>query len=162
MTRQARLEIRWMIRLDLAEVLAIEAASHRYPWSEADFTAILRRRSAIGMVALAIDAPGAPVVGFSVYEYQSHSIELLNLAVRPDWRRRGVGRRLLARPLAKLKPDGRARLKAIVPDDTPDAHYFFRACGLRAMPVVLRGHFGEDRDGYTFVHRIPAAVAAGT
>ena len=43
--------IRWMIRRDMAEVLAIEQASFEFPWKDKDFLRCLRQRNVIGMVA---------------------------------------------------------------------------------------------------------------
>ena len=60
----SKVHIRWMIRRDMAEVLAIEADSFEYPWSEDDFIRCLRQRNVIGMVAELDDR----IVGFMVYE----------------------------------------------------------------------------------------------
>ena len=43
-----RTHIRWMIRRDMPEVLAIEAASFEFPWLEDDFIRCLRQRNCIG------------------------------------------------------------------------------------------------------------------
>ena len=48
---QTRVHIRWMIRRDMPEVLAIEHASFEYPWCEEEFLRVLRQRNCIGMVA---------------------------------------------------------------------------------------------------------------
>ena len=48
---KVRVHIRWMIRRDMADVLAIENASFEFPWLEDDFIRCLRQRNCIGMVA---------------------------------------------------------------------------------------------------------------
>ena len=45
---QTRVHIRWMIRRDMPEVLAIEHASFEYPWCEEEFLRVLRQRNCIG------------------------------------------------------------------------------------------------------------------
>ncbi|MEK6238743.1 MAG: ribosomal-protein-alanine N-acetyltransferase RimI, partial [Planctomycetales bacterium] len=49
--RELRVHIRWMIRRDMPEVLAIENSSFEFPWSEEDFLRSLQQRNCIGMVA---------------------------------------------------------------------------------------------------------------
>ena len=46
-----RIQLRWMIRRDMPEVLAIEQEAFEFPWSDEDFTRCLRQRNCIGMVA---------------------------------------------------------------------------------------------------------------
>ena len=58
---QVRVHIRWMIRRDMPEVLAIEHASFEFPWCEEEFLRVLRQRNCIGMVA----EYGERVVGFT-------------------------------------------------------------------------------------------------
>lgn len=78
-TQQVRTHIRWMIRRDMPEVLAIEAASFEFPWLEDDFIRCLRQRNCIGMVAEHDDR----VVGFMIYELNKSRIQVLNFATAP-------------------------------------------------------------------------------
>ena len=83
-----RVHIRYMIRRDMPEVLAIEQASFQCPWIEEEFLSYLRERNTIGMVA----EVGEKVVAFFIYELHEKHLTLLNLAVHPDYRRQGIGR----------------------------------------------------------------------
>ena len=56
-------QIRWMIRRDMAEVLDIERDSFEFNWTEEDFLSCLRQRNCIGMVA---EHEGR-VCGFMIY-----------------------------------------------------------------------------------------------
>ena len=73
-------QIRWMIRRDMAEVLQIERSSFEYHWTEADFLHCLRQRNCIGMVA----EHGNRVVGFMIYELFKNRLHILNFAVAPE------------------------------------------------------------------------------
>lgn len=42
------IQIRWMIRKDMPQALAIENAAFSFPWTEDDFIRALRRRNCIG------------------------------------------------------------------------------------------------------------------
>ena len=48
---QCDVQIRWMIRRDMPEVLDIERLSFEFAWTEEDFLCCLRQRNCIGMVA---------------------------------------------------------------------------------------------------------------
>lgn len=137
-----RVHIRWMIRRDMPEVLAIEHASHDYPWCEEDFLRVLRQRNCIGMVA----EYGEQVVGFMIYELHKSKLQVLNFAVAPEHRRAGVGHQMIAKLVGKLSSHRRTRIVATVRETNLDAQLFFRVEGFRASEV-LREQFedtGED------------------
>ena len=78
--QEVRVHIRWMIRRDMPEVLAIEGESFEFPWLEDDFIRCLRQRNCIGMVAEHEDR----VVGFMIYELHKTRIHVLNFAVADE------------------------------------------------------------------------------
>ena len=143
--------IRWMIRRDMEEVLAIEGTAFEYPWTEEDFVSCLRRRNCIGMVAERDDR----VLGYMVYELHKTRIHLLNFAVRPsDWGR-GIGRQLVRKLKSKLSSQRRTRLSLEIRESNLDAQLFFRAMGFRATST-LRDFYDESReDAYLFQYYHP-------
>src|SRR5688500_11228918 len=88
---QLPVHIRWMIRRDMTDVLAIESGSFEFPWSEEDFVRCLRQRNCIGMVA----EHNERVVGFMIYELHKNRLHILNFAVNEQLRRRGVGSQMV-------------------------------------------------------------------
>src|SRR5881227_1489491 len=96
---KVRVHIRWMIRRDMPEVLTTELASFEYAWTEDDFLKCLRQRNCIGMVVEVDNLPGEPLAGFMIYGLEKRALEIINIAVHPNLRRRGVG----AEMVAKLK-----------------------------------------------------------
>jgi ribosomal-protein-alanine N-acetyltransferase len=145
-----RVHVRWMLRLDLPAVLAIEQSGSAQPWTEDDLLRALRRRNCIGMVA----EHGARVVGSMLYELHPDHLRLLAMAVDPESRRRGVGRQMVAKLVAKLSPGRRALITFDVRETHLDSHRFLHAQGFEATGV-LREHFGDTHeDAYRFVHRI--------
>ncbi len=137
--------IRWMIRRDMPEVMAIEEASFAEPWSEDDFVRSLRQRNCIGMVA-EIDER---VVGYMVYYLEKTRLDLANIAVHPDFRRRGVATAMINKLKGKLQSQRRNRLRLIVGDWNLRAQVFFRACGMLATEVE-REAFYDGSDAYRF------------
>ena len=86
---------------DLDEVLAIERISFLTPWSRGAFLYEMRQNPA-ARCWVARGAPPAPsVLGYLCLWEISPEIHITNLAVHPEWRRRGVARRLLAAALAE-------------------------------------------------------------
>lgn len=155
---QVRYHIRWMIQRDMPEILCIENAAAATPWTEEEFRACLHKRSCIGMVA----EHGERVVGFMVYELTKGQFNLLNLAVHPQHRRKGIGQLLCAKLQSKLALDRRPSLRLVVPETNLPAQLFFRAVGVKATQV-LRHHFATDEDGFVMEQTLlPLVEAAGS
>lgn len=147
--QQIAVHIRWMIRRDMPEVLAIETASFEFPWTEEDFVRCLRQRNCIGMVAELDER----VVGFMVYELNKSHLHVLNFAVHPDYRRRGIGRRMIDKLASKLSAQGRTRLILEVRETNLGAQLFFRAMGFRAVCVLHDFYEDTSEDAYRMVYR---------
>lgn len=141
---QLQVHVRWMIERDFAEVLAIENMAFEYPWDDRELRISLRQHNVIGMVATVEDE----VVGYVIYLLHPHCLQLMNLAVRVDSRRRGVGRQLVACLQRKLSPGGRSKITLAVRETNLKAQLFFRALGFRSTSV-LRGWYDEtSEDAY--------------
>ena len=154
---QSRVHIRWAIKRDLPEVLAIEQASFTLPWQEEDFLKALRQRNTIGNVAELCLPKGHPnytgewpIVGYMVYEL-GPCLTILNLAVHPAHRRCGVGRQMVAKLQSKLSPR-KNRIRVDVSEASLPGHLFFRAVGFEAVRV-LRNHYDTGEDAYRFEYR---------
>ena len=147
--QEVRVHIRWMIRRDMPEVLAIEAYSFEFPWLEDDFIRSLRQRNCIGMVAEYEDR----VVGSMIYELHKSRIHVLNFAVAPEHRRSGVGSQMLAKLTAKLSLQRRSRIILEVRETNLPAQLFFRENGFRAVSV-LHGYYSDTpEDAYIMQYR---------
>lgn len=148
----ADVEIRWMIRRDLAEVCAIEAEAFEHPWTEAEFVRVLQTRNTIGMVAEDRDEK---ILGHFVYELRAREIEILTLAVAENQRRRGIGRAMLAKMIGKLSPGGRTRVSCLVRESNLAAQLFLQAGGMRASAVLKQQYLPlSEEDGYAFEFRL--------
>ncbi len=151
---QVRVHIRWMIRRDMPEVLAIEHASFEYPWCEEEFLRVLRQRNCIGMVA----EYGERVVGFMIYELHKNKLHVLDFATHPEFRRTGIGRQMLAKLVGKLSSHRRTRIALSVRETNLSAQLFFRIQGFRAMEVI-REHFADTgEDAYLMNYLLDESV----
>lgn len=152
---QAPVHIRWMIRRDMVEVLQIENRSFEFSWSEEDFVRCLRQRNCIGMIA----EHNERVVGFMIYELHRNRLHVLNFAVHPDFRRRGVGTQMLKKLVSKLSPQRRSRIMLEVRETNLDAQLFFREQGFRAVSVLRDFYEDTTEDAYLMQFRYTAAAA---
>ena len=143
--------IRWMIRRDMHEVLAIEESCFEFPWSEEDFIRCLRQRNCIGMVA----EHDGRVVGFMIYELHKTRLHILNFAVHPDFQRRQVGGQMMQKLVGKLSQQRRSRIVLEVRETNLPAQLFFREGGFRAVSVLRDFYDDTTEDAYLmqFLHR---------
>lgn len=143
--------IRWMIRRDMPEVLAIENGSFEFPWSEEDFVRSLRQRNCIGMVA----EYDEQIVGFMIYELNRSDLHILNFAVRPDARRRGVGQQMLDKLVGKLSQQRRTRITLEVRETNLAAQLFFKNSGFTCVSLLRDYYDDTTEDAYVmhYIHR---------
>jgi [ribosomal protein S18]-alanine N-acetyltransferase len=146
---QLRVHVRWGIRRDMPEVLAIESAQFQYPWDEDDFVDALRGRNTIMMVA---ECQGR-IVGYMVYELCKFYLELENFAVHGACQRRGVGRAMVDKLKSKLATQRRTRILVNVRETNLDAQLFFKAMGFRAKVILENEYEDTDEDAYQFCYR---------
>lgn len=149
----SKTHVRWMIRRDMNEILAIErmskAGSSVEPWSEEVFVKHLRRRDTIGMVVERNDQ----VVGFMLYELHSKRLDVLRFELAPDARGRGLGRRMMEKLIGKLTAQRRNRIRIVVSENNVTMQTFLRHMGFRAVSVLRDTYGGTDGDHYVFEYK---------
>ena len=153
--QEIRVHIRWMIRRDMPEVLQIETDSFEFPWTDEDFVRCLRQRNCFGMVAEYEDR----VVGFMIYELHKTRIHVLNFAVAPGYRRRGVGTQMVAKLVAKLSSQRRNRIVLEVRETNLAAQLFFRENQFRAVSVLKNFYEDTPEDAYLMQYRYQSEPA---
>lgn len=146
-----KVHIRWMIRRDMPEVLAIESCRGKRAWTEDQLVELLRQRNAIGMVA----EHGDTIVGYMAYTMHKTRLEIRTLAVHEKHRLRRVGWQMLAKAIGKLQPQRREAVRLNVREADLDAQLWLKACGFRAT-AVEREHFDDDEPvAYRFEYALP-------
>lgn len=151
--------VRWMVRSDLPDVLEIERDSFAFYWTEEHFFTALRRRNCIGMVAE--QAVGGSKsegqwrrVGFMVYELERDKLVIANFAVRPGFRRFGIGRSMIAKLVGKLSSHRRRSIAVHVRESNLGAHLFFKMTGFQALRVIRDHYEDSGEDAYLMEYRI--------
>ena len=149
-----RIQLRWMIRRDMPEVLSIEQEAFEFPWSDEDFTRCLRQRNCIGMVA----EVGDSVVAFMIYELHRTRLQVLNFAVRRSHRRLAIGTQMMGKLFAKLSLERRDRILLEVRERNLPAQLFFRSLGYRAISVLKDFYEDSTEDAYLMQYQAHEAA----
>jgi ribosomal-protein-alanine N-acetyltransferase len=97
------------------------------PWGSMALARLLALPGSLALVAVAAEE-GEPV-GFALLRMAAGEAELLSLGVRPQMRRRGVARRLLAATLREARAAGSETLFLEVAVDNGAALALYRATG---------------------------------
>lgn len=147
--QEIRVHVRWMIRRDMPEVLAIEKESFEFPWLEEKFIRTLRNRNCIGMVA----EYETRVVGFMIYELHKTKIYVFNFAVARDMRRCHVGSQMIAKLIAKLSSQRRSKIILGVSEVNLHAQLFFRENGFKAVNILHGCYSCSQEDAYIMQYR---------
>ena len=91
---------------DTHALTELEGASSLHPWSEAQIRAELERNAPDAVLVL--ESRGG-ILAYGAFRMVLDEMHVMNLAVRPEARRRGLGRFLLGMALARAGRAGAAR-----------------------------------------------------
>ena len=136
--------LRRMTLADLPQVEVLDRACFRTPWPEDSFRYELRPDStSICLVAELEEAGSEPqIVGMVVVWLIADMAEVATLAVAPQERGRGVGRRLLASALRLAWEAGACKsILEVRVSNTVALHLYY---GVGYQPVGLRPGYYED------------------
>lgn len=97
-----KLTIRDMVWDDVEEIIDIERESFSTPWSATSFYSEIYNRNSVNKVAV-VDGKVCGYICVRCFEEECH---LLNLAVHPAFRRRGIATLLLEGIVSQLKKRG--------------------------------------------------------
>ena len=129
---------------DLYGVMAIETASFPSPWSRKLFEEEIGRRFSDAVVV--VEEPGGEVAGYAICWTVGEESHLLNIAVRPDARGRGIGRSLLKECIRRGAHAGAKRIYLEVRLSNQQAIRMYRREGFRFVSI-REGYYtdtGED------------------
>jgi ribosomal-protein-alanine N-acetyltransferase len=146
-----RLELR-----DLDAVEEIERASYPTPWSRAMFAAELRKPSSLAIGAY---RETGELVGYAIVSRYVDAWHVMNVAVYPAYRRRGIARELLERVFEITSADPRRGYTLEVRVSNADAIRLYERMGFEARGV-RRGYYTDNREDALIMWREPA-VSAG-
>ena len=156
---RAKLEIRRMRPDDLDEVMAIERAAFRHPWSpelfrrelEHDWSTIL---VAVEPLTSASGKGSERIVAFLIYWLVHDEVHILNVAVAPEHRRKGLARMLMAETERRAVQAAAALLTLEVRRSNTAALELYREFDYRAVGVRPNYYVDEGEDAIVMVKEL--------
>ena len=127
---------------DLARIAQIERATFPDPWSERSFADTIARR---GILALVVDGPESRPVAYGICSLSGDEGEILNLAVEPDSRGKGLGRILLRAMVRHLGCSGARSVYLEVRESNNPAISLYEQEGFRVLGR-RRAYYGHPRE----------------
>lgn len=136
--------IRWLVRADLPEVIAMIKNSTDPSWTEQELRNRVASRNTIAIVAERNDI----ILGAVIYELHPQRLHISNIVVAERYRNQGVGRSLVNKLICKLTEERRNRITLLVSEANLTAQQFFRAMGFKAVQIIRKPYAKKDEDGY--------------
>ena len=150
-------ELRSIERHDLDAIDEIERASYPTPWSRAMFVAELQKPSSL---ALGAYRETGELAGYLVVSRYVDAWHVMNVAVAPEFRRRGIGRALLERLFEVTGGDSRRGYTLEVRVSNADAIRLYERLGFEARGI-RRGYYTDNREDALIMWREPVSADRG-
>ena len=148
--KELPVNVRWMVRRDFAEVLAIERACFEFPWTEQEFRQCLQLPNCLGMVA----EHNGRIIGFIIYETPRSRILITNIAVDPEFQRHGIARQMIKKLVMKMIHQQRHKIAIEIRETNLPALLCFRALGFRSATILKNFYEGRSEDAYVLQYRL--------
>ncbi len=116
---------------DLPGLLFIESFSFVQPWSKVDFLSELSKSPP--SIFVARGDLKSPVLGYICFWEVADEVQMLNLAVHPEYRRQGVGRTLLTFLLKQAQEKKATKVFLEVRPSNQAALALYRSLGFKAL-----------------------------
>jgi ribosomal-protein-alanine N-acetyltransferase len=144
------IEIRPLGLSDLNSIDAIERRAYRTPWSRSMFASELAKASSICLGAW----EGDQLVGYIVNSRYVDAWHVMNVAVNPDYQRRGIATRLLERLFELTRDDQRRGYTLEVRVSNADAISLYETLGF-VRQGIRRAYYTDNREDALIMWRDP-------
>lgn len=128
---------------DLEEALKIERASFPNPWSYGQFESELKNPVSVALVARAPYEGGDLLAGYIIYWTVHGEAHILNIAVNPLLRRRGVATFLLRESFARMRRNLVFEVFLEVRKSNAAARELYRRFGFREA-FERKNYYGDE------------------
>jgi ribosomal-protein-alanine N-acetyltransferase len=148
------IDIRRLTLGDLDDIERIERRAYPTPWSRSMFAGELAKPASIGLGAVD-GAVSEHLVGYLIVSRYVDAWHVMNVAVDPIYRQRGVARRLLDELFLLTEGDSRRGYTLEVRVTNTAAIALYERAGFRATGV-RRGYYTDNREDALIMWRDPA------
>lgn len=148
------MQVRWMIRRDLAQVTDIERdANWRDPWSEETFLTTLKQQNCIGMVS----EDGETIDGYMLYLLHKDSLAV----IRFEATERDAAEAMFDKLIHKLRANRRKAFTLYIRETDMATLLLLKNRGAIGV-AVDREYFGPDEDAIVMEYRLDMAAKVTT
>jgi len=130
---------------DLSKVVAIEQRSFSHPWSLETFRAETKQAHSRLLLGWTDDDRTPEVVGYVCRWIVERELQILNVAVHPGWRRRGIGRWIIEEVMAAARREGATRATLEVRRHNLPAIVLYESLGFHRVGVRTN-YYGPGED----------------
>lgn len=127
---------------DLSDILKIERLSFTTPWSRGAFLSELLENDRAYYLVARCGEPAVGYIGVWIIAGEGH---ITNVAVHPDFRRNGVGTRLLNAIGELAREKGASRLTLEVRRSNTSAQRLYAALGFESAGI-RRGYYRDNNE----------------
>ena len=148
------IELRRLLLDDLTEIEEIERRSYPTPWSRSMFAGELAKPSSICLGAFEAEGENGALVGYLIVSRYVDAWHVMNVAVDPEHRGRGVGTMLLERLFDLTAEDAHRGYTLEVRVSNDVAIRLYEQAGFRARGI-RRGYYTDNREDALIMWRDP-------
>jgi len=146
----AEILMRIMRERDIPEVLEIENISFSTPWSATSFLNEIYKPYSLTNVAVL----GDQIIGYICINYIADEGHILNLAVHPHFRRRGIAKTLAEKVLKELGENSCRYIYLEVRVSNFEARKFYEHLGFRVMGMRKNYYTMPTEDAIVMAHEL--------
>jgi ribosomal-protein-alanine N-acetyltransferase len=151
------IDLRKLALPDLGSIEAIEQRSYPTPWSRSMFAGELAKPSSICLGAF--DAESKQLLGYAIVSRYVDAWHVMNVAVHPEHRRRGIAMALLERLFEVTAGDGQRGYTLEVRVSNAGAIRLYEQAGFKTRGI-RRGYYTDNREDALIMWRDPERAAA--
>ena len=129
-----------MTNADVPAVIAIEKQAYKYPWTEGIFRDCLR----VGYHCRLLEQ-GGEIQAYGIISIAAGESHILNICVRPDLRRKGLGQRMLNYLMDEARRSGAKTMLLEVRVSNTAAIHMYQQAGFNELGH--RPNYYPARDG---------------
>jgi [ribosomal protein S18]-alanine N-acetyltransferase len=148
------IELRQLGLDDLGEIEVIERSSYPTPWSRSMFAGELAKPSSICLGAFAADEEDGALVGYLIVSRYVDAWHVMNVAVEPEQRGRGVATMLIERLFELTADDERRGYTLEVRVSNRRAIELYERLGFSARGL-RRGYYTDNREDALIMWKDP-------
>jgi len=150
------IELRRLGLVDLHEIEEIERRSYATPWSRSMFAGELAKPSSICLGAFEAGDESGRLCGYLIVSRYVDAWHVMNVAVDPEHRSRGIATMLLERLFELTADDARRGYTLEVRVSNATAVELYERLGFQARGV-RRGYYTDNREDALIMWRDPVA-----